>query len=267
MHEEEKEEEEEKLAFTEHLEELRKRFIICLAAVGIGFLLSYGFSRQLYELLALPIRDVLGGDNSFIFTSLTEPFFTYLKLAFFAGIALASPVLIYQIWAFVAPGLYRHEKKYAVPFVLLATVFFIAGVLFCFLVVFPIACSFFAGFARAGMIEMKLKMSDYLSFSCMFMLAFGIVFELPIVILFLARMGVVNHLQLSKNRKYVILLAFVVGAFLTPPDIISQCLMAVPLMLLYEISIVVARIFGKKLGMPDSDPEADDTGTREEPSA
>lgn len=248
---------EEKLSFTEHLEELRKRFIICLVAVGIGFLLSYGFSKQLYQLLALPIRDVLQDDNSFIFTSLTEPFVTYLKLAFFSGIALASPVIIYQIWAFVAPGLYRHEKKYAVPFVLLATLFFASGVLFCFLVVLPVACSFFAGFTQSGMIEMKLKMSDYLSFTSMFMLAFGVIFELPIVILLLARIGIVNHRQLAKNRKYAILLAFIVGAILTPPDVLSQCLMAVPMVVLYEISIVIARIFGKKPEPQDGEPATD----------
>jgi len=259
------EEQEEKLAFTEHLEELRKRFIICLVAVGIGFLLSYGFSKQLYQLLALPVRDVFDAEHSFIFTSLTEPFFTYLKLAFFAGIALASPVIIYQTWAFIAPGLYRHEKKYALPFVSLATTFFVAGVLFCFLVVFPIACNFFAGFAQAGLIEMKLKMSDYLSFSCMFMLAFGVVFELPIVILFLARIGVVNHQQLVRSRKYVMLLAFVAGALLTPPDIISQCLMAIPLLGLYEISIIVAKIFGKRPQPQDLEPDTPDTDVDEEP--
>ncbi len=260
------EEQEEKLSFTEHLEELRKRFIICLAATGAGFLLCYGFSEQIYQLLALPIRNVLQDDNSFIFTSLTEPFFTYLKLAFFSGIALASPVIIYQIWAFVAPGLYRHEKKYMIPFVLLSTLFFAGGVLFCFLVVFPIACSFFAGFAQAGMIEMKLKMSDYLSFSCMFLLAFGVVFELPIFILFLARIGIVNHRQLSKNRKYVVLLAFVASALLTPPDIISQVLMAIPLLLLYEISIVIARIFGKKPHPQDSEPDTAEADPDEDPA-
>ena len=247
---------EEKLPFTEHLEELRKRFIVCLVAVGIGFVISYVFSEQIYQVLALPIRDILKDDNSFIFTSLTEPFFTYLKLAFFSGIALASPMIIYQIWAFVAPGLYKHEKKYSVPFVLLATLFFVTGVLFCFLVVFPIACTFFAGFAKAGMIEMKLKMSDYLSFACTFLLAFGVVFELPIVILFLSKLGVVNHTQLSKNRKYSILLAFLVGAILTPPDVVSQCLMAVPLIVLYEVSIILARIFEKKPKTADDEDAA-----------
>ena len=259
---------EEKLPFTEHLEELRKRFIVCLVAVGIGFVISYVFSEQIYQVLALPIRDILKDDNSFIFTSLTEPFFTYLKLAFFSGIALASPMIIYQIWAFVAPGLYKHEKKYSVPFVLLATLFFVTGVLFCFLVVFPIACTFFAGFAKAGMIEMKLKMSDYLSFACTFLLAFGVVFELPIVILFLSKLGVINHTQLSKNRKYSILLAFLVGAILTPPDVVSQCLMAVPLIVLYEVSIILARMFGKKPKPADDEdadePEADEEETPEE---
>jgi sec-independent protein translocase protein TatC len=253
----------EKLAFTDHLEELRKRFIICLAATGIGFAISYFFSEQIYQILALPVRNVLQDENSFIFTSLTEPFFTYLKLAFFSGIALASPVIISQIWAFVAPGLYKNEKKYSIPFVLLSTLFFVIGVLFCFFVVFPIACTFFAGFAQAGVIEMKLKMSDYLSFSCAFLLAFGLVFELPIFILFLTKIGVVNHSQLTKNRKYVILLAFVASAILTPPDIISQVLMAVPLLILYELSIVLAKIVGKKPS-PEDDKDSDTPEESEE---
>jgi sec-independent protein translocase protein TatC len=260
--------EDETLPFTEHLEELRKRLIICAVAIGVGFLASYGFSEQLYMLLAMPIKAVMQDDNSFIFTSLTEAFFTYLKLAFFSGIILASPVILYQIWAFVAPGLYKNEKKYALPFVILSTFFFLAGVLFCFLVVFPIACKFFAGFAESGIIEMKLKMSDYLSFSCKFMLAFGAVFELPIFILFLSRMGIVTHTQLKQNRKYVLILAFVVGALLTPPDIVSQVLMAVPLLMLYEISIIIAKVFGKKRENPEENtadkPETSDEQPPEE---
>ena len=252
------------LPFTEHLDELRKRLVIIAIAVGIGFLASYGFSEQLYMLLAMPIKAVMQEDNSFIFTSLTEAFFTYLKLALFSGIILASPVILYQIWAFVAPGLYRKEKKYALPFVILSTFFFLTGVMFCFLVVFPIACKFFAGFAESGIIEMKLKMSDYLSFSCKFMLAFGAVFEMPIFILFLSRMGIVTHIQLKQNRKYVLILAFVVSAILTPPDIVSQVLMAVPLILLYELSIVIAKIFGKKREKLDENDEADSTEESEE---
>jgi len=242
-----------KLPFTEHLEELRKRLVISAIAVGVGFLASYFFSEQLYMLLAQPAKAVMQDDNSFIFTSLTEAFFTYLKLALFSGILLASPVILYQIWSFIAPGLYKHEKKYALPFVILSTFFFLAGVLFCFLVVFPIACKFFAGFADSGIIEMKLKMSDYLSFSCKFMLAFGAVFEMPIFILFLSRMGIVTHEQLKRNRKYVLILAFVAAAFLTPPDIVSQVLMAVPLIVLYELSIVIAKVFGKKREAHDED--------------
>lgn len=259
--------EDEKLPFTEHLEELRKRLIISAIAVGVGFLASYGFAEQLYMLLAQPAKAVMQNDNSFIFTSLTEAFFTYLKLALFSGIVLASPVILYQVWAFVAPGLYRHEKKYALPFVLLSTVFFLAGVLFCFLVVFPIACTFFAGFAENGLIEMKLKMSDYLSFSCKFMLAFGVVFEMPIFILFLARMGIVTHDQLKRNRKYVLILAFVVAAFLTPPDVVSQILMAVPLIILYEISIIIAKVFGKQRETDDEEDDMPEEDEEEQPEA
>ncbi|MFC1591002.1 twin-arginine translocase subunit TatC [Thermodesulfobacteriota bacterium] len=238
--------ENEKLPFTQHLDELRKRLITCAIAVVIGFLASYAFSKDIYLILAEPIKTYMENESSFIFTGLTEPFFTYLKLALFTGILLSSPVILHQIWCFVAPGLYQKEKKYVLPFVLLSSIFFISGVLFCFYGVFPIACKFFSSFTQSGLIEMKLRMSDYLSFACKFLLAFGVVFEMPIFILFLAKLGIVTHHQLSSNRKYVVVLIFIVGAFLTPPDVVSQVLMALPLLVLYEFSIILARFFGRK---------------------
>ncbi len=236
-----------KLPLTQHLEELRKRILICLAAVAVCFGLSYGFSDRLYRILARPVLSVMPDTGTFIFTGLTEAFFTYLKVSIFAGILLASPVILYQIWRFVAPGLYSNEKKYVFPFVLLSTVFFVGGVLFCFFVVFPIACKFFATYADESIL-MHLKISEYLSFTCRILLAFGVVFELPIFILFLSKIGLVNHRQLAKNRKLVVIAVFIVAAILTPPDIISQTLMALPLLLLYETSIIIARIFGSSPG-------------------
>lgn len=253
--------EDEKLPFTQHLEELRKRLIICIATVFVGFILSYAFSQQLFEFLAEPAKPFLKDGDSFIYTGLTEGFFTYLKLALFAGIFLACPVIFYQIWCFVAPGLYQHEKKYALPFLVLSTLFFIAGASFCYFVVFPIACKFFSTYANE-FIRMNLKLNEYLTFSCKLILAFGIIFELPIFVLFLAKLGIVNAAQLRSNRKFVLVGVFVIAAFLTPPDVVSQVLMALPLIVLYEISIIVAGLFGRK--KQESLEEEDDEEESEE---
>ena len=235
-----------KIPFTAHLEELRKRLIICCVAIGIGVVIAYGFKEKLFEILTLPlVREMRPGDK-LIFTGLTEAFFTYMKVSFLAGIMLASPVIIYQFWAFVGPGLYQKERRYFVPIVLLSAFFFFGGSLFCFFVVFPFAFKFFLSFAT-DVIQPLPSMNEYLSFASVTMLAFGLVFELPLVIVFLARIGIVTVDFLRKNRKYAILLIFVVAAILTPgPDVVSQVLMAIPLMFLYEISIVGAIFLGKK---------------------
>jgi len=235
-----------KIPFTAHLEELRKRLIICCVAIGIGVVIAYGFKEKLFEILTIPlVREMRPGDK-LIFTGLTEAFFTYMKVSFLAGIMLASPVIIYQFWAFVGPGLYQKERRYFVPIVLLSVFFFAGGSLFCFFVVFPFAFKFFLSFAT-DVIQPLPSMKEYLSFASVTMLAFGLVFELPLVIVFLARLGIVTVDFLRKNRKYAILLIFLVAAILTPgPDVVSQVLMAFPLMFLYEISIVGAIFFGKK---------------------
>ena len=235
-----------KIPFTAHLEELRKRLIICCVAIGIGVVIAYGVKEKLFEILTLPlVREMRPGDK-LIFTGLTEAFFTYMKISFLAGIMLASPVIIYQFWAFVGPGLYQKERRYFVPIVLLSLFFFAGGSLFCFFVVFPFAFKFFLSFAT-DVIQPLPSMKEYLSFASVTMLAFGLVFELPLVIVFLARLGIVTVDFLRKNRKYAILLIFLVAAILTPgPDVVSQVLMAIPLMFLYEISIIGAIFFGKK---------------------
>ena len=236
----------EKLAFTSHLEELRKRLIICACAVGIGFLVSYFFSEQIFAVLVIPLKEVLPPDSLLIFTGLPEAFFVYLKLAFFTGIFLASPVLLWEIWCFVAPGLYDNEKKYVYPFVISSTLFFTAGVSFGYFVVFPIAFKFFMGYS-SDLIKPLPSVKEYLSFSCKMLLAFGVVFELPLFVLFLAKIGIVNEKMLRSQRKFAILGIFIVAAIITPPDVVSQVLMALPLIILYEISILVAKFFGKKV--------------------
>jgi len=236
---------EEKSPFTNHLDELRKRIIICIVAVAVGFFGSYFFAEQIFDILIKPLQAELPPDSMFIFTGLPEAFFVYLKLSLFGGILLASPVLLWEIWCFVAPGLYDQEKKYVYPFVIFSTLLFATGVSFGYFVVFPIAFKFFMGYS-SEIIKPLPSIKEYLNFSCKLLFAFGAVFELPLFVLFLAKIGLVNEKMLRSKRKFAILGIFAVAAILTPPDIVSQILMAIPLLVLYEISILVAKYFGKK---------------------
>ena len=238
--------EESKQTFIEHLEELRKRLIISLIAIGAGFIICYIFSKEIFQFLMIPLQKTLPPGTSMIFTSLTEAFFTYMKVALLAGIFVASPVVLYQIWLFVAPALYSHEKRYVIPFVMLSTFLFIGGAAFGYFVVFPVGFKFFMSFST-DFIKPAPKLKEYLSFCSMLLLAFGLVFELPLIIAFLAKLGIVDARMLSRNRRYVILGIFIVAAILTPgPDVMSQLMMAIPLLFLYEVGIWVAKIIGKK---------------------
>jgi sec-independent protein translocase protein TatC len=236
-----------KSPFTEHLGELRDRLIRSFIAVGVGFVIAYLFKEKLFRILTAPLVTAMEADGNakMIFTGLPEAFFTYLKVSLLAGIILATPVLFYQFWMFVSPGLYRNEKKYLLPVVFLSLLFFIIGASFGYFIVFPYGFQFFLGFAT-DTIQAMPSMKEYLSFASKMLLAFGFVFELPLVITFMARMGLVTIPFLKKNRKYALLLFFVLAAVITPPDVITQIMMAVPLMVLYEISIIGARIFGRK---------------------
>ncbi|MDY6990130.1 MAG: twin-arginine translocase subunit TatC [Thermodesulfobacteriota bacterium] len=243
--------EDEKIPFTAHLEELRKRLIICFSAVGVGFVICYFFSKKLFDVLMHPLLVAMPPEEKLIYTGLPEAFFTYLKVAFLAGVLLAVPVILYQIWMFIAPGLYHREKRLVVPIVFLSSVFFLGGALFGYFVVFPFGFKFFMGFASDA-IKPLPSMREYLSFSTKLLFAFGIVFELPLFITFLAKLGIVDVPFLKAKRKYAILLFFVFASILTPPDVVTQILMAGPLIILYEVSIVGARIFGKKREEADS---------------
>jgi sec-independent protein translocase protein TatC len=244
-----------KIPFSAHLEELRKRLIICFIAIGVGFVLSYGFKEKLFEILTHPLIKVMPSGDKLIFTGLPEAFFTYLKVAFISGIILSTPVIFYQFWKFVAPGLYDKEKRLLFPIVALSTLFFVGGAFFGYFIVFPFGFKFFLGFA-SDTIRPLPSMQEYLSFSTKMLLAFGMVFELPLIITFFARMGIVSVDFLKKKRKYAILIIFTVSAILTPPDVATQIMMAVPLMVLYEVSIVGAKIFGKKKASEDDDRES-----------
>ena len=254
---------EKKLPLTAHLQELRKRLILSFIAVGVGFVLCYALADSLFNILAIPLLKVMPTGGTLIFTSVAEAFFTYMKVAFIAGLILTSPFILYQIWAFVAPGLYQKEKKYVIPFVLLGSFFFALGIFFGYFVAIPIGFKFLLGYAT-DFIKPMPSMKEYLSFSIKFLLAFGLVFEFPVVLLLLARIGVVDAKKLARQRKYAILLIFIFAAVMTPPDLISQVLMALPLMGLYELSIILSKFFGKK-SMPIS--SEDDIKKEEVPAS
>jgi sec-independent protein translocase protein TatC len=254
----------EELPLTSHLEELRKRLMIAAGAWLVAFLACYSYAEQLFQLVAEPVRSVLPEGSSLVFIQATEPFFTLLKVAALAGLVVAFPIIVWQVWAFVAPGLYPNEKRFAFPFVLFSSLCFGSGAYFGFTLVFPMVFSFLVTYGTGvGGVNAMLSMGAYLTLAMRLLVAFGLVFELPIVIFFLARMGVIDHRWLAKNRKYAVLVAFIVGAVLTPPDIFSQASIAVPFILLYEVGILVARLFGK----PKRDSAEDEAETPDIPAA
>jgi sec-independent protein translocase protein TatC len=251
--------EDEKLPFTAHLEELRRRLIICFCAVGIGFVISYIFSKRLFEILMQPLLTAMPPEEKLIYTGLPEAFFTYLKVAFLAGVILSVPVIMYQLWMFIAPGLYDKEKRLVLPVVFLSSLFFLGGAFFGYFIVFPFGFKFFMGFA-SDYVRPLPAMKEYLSFSSKLLFAFGVVFELPLFVTFLAKLGIVDVQLLKTKRKYAILLCFVFAAILTPPDVITQVLMAGPLILLYEVGILGARMFGKKQAKSDVEEPQESAG-------
>ncbi|MEA3333380.1 MAG: twin-arginine translocase subunit TatC [Pseudomonadota bacterium] len=230
---------------TDHLEELRKRLIFTFIVIAAATVGSYYFAEDLFRLLMAPLLDVMPADSGLIFTSLTETFFTYLKISLLAGFFVASPVVIYQIWRFSAPGLYAKEKRYVFPFVFFATIFFVGGAMFGYFIVFPFGFKFFMGFASDFITPMP-TVKEYFSFAVRLLFAFGVVFELPVVTAFLAMLGLVSAKTLANKRKFAVLGSFVVAAVLTPPDVVSQLMMAGPIIILYEMSIIVARICGRE---------------------
>jgi sec-independent protein translocase protein TatC len=249
------------MPFTEHLSELRKRIVVSLVALFAGFLVTFNYSEDLFRALTFPMRFEIGfamkypfislvpsniKNASLIFTAPGEAFWMHLKVSFVAGLILTLPILLHQVWKFISPGLLQKEKKYVGPFVVTATVLFLFGAAFCFLFVLPFAMGFLLTYKTESMTPM-LSVGNYVDFCLKFILAFGAVFELPIVIVLLTRMGIVTPKTLARNRKYAILLAFVIAAILTPtPDAFNQTLMAVPIIFLYEAGILVSRLFVRK---------------------
>lgn len=232
-----------RMPFLEHLGELRVRIMRALYGLLAGTLIALPFSQTLVDWLARPVTKL---GYELVFTAPAEAFWVQMKVGLIAGVFISAPVILWQVWAFIAPGLHEHEKKYAAPFVIVGSLMFILGGAFSLFVVTPYALNFLLGYARPGLRPM-ITIQNHIDFLLKFTLAFGIVFELPLALTLLARMGVVNSRMLARNRKYAILGAFVAGAILTPtPDAFNQTLMAGPLILLYEVGIVCARIFGRK---------------------
>ena len=250
------------MPLTAHLEELRTRMIRILVVLGIGFVACYAFKDDLFAIITHPLRGALPANSFMIYTNLPEAFFIHMKIAFFASLFLTAPFTLYQIWKFISPGLFPEEKHYVVPFVVTASLLFIAGILFGYFIVLPPAFAFFMTFS-SDMLKPMISFREYISLLLKFLLAFGISFELPVFLFFLAKIGLVNAKMLSRYRRYAILAIFVAAAILTPtPDVVTQTLMALPMMLLYEIGIIAARFAGKKKPVP-MPPEDDDTAEAE----
>ncbi len=240
--------------FTSHFVELRSRLIKSLVFVLLIFIISYTFADQIYNFLVEPYANAVKNkdvDRRLIFTALHETFITYLKVAFFSAIFLGSPILLIQIYKFIAPGLYKNEKKAILPYLISTPVLFLLGGLLVYYLVMPLAIKFFLSFESTGSattlpIQLEAKVNEYLSLIMRLIFAFGISFQLPILLNLLARIGVVNSNYLKKTRRYFIVIIFTVAAILTPPDPITQIGLAIPLLLLYELSIITVKFTEQK---------------------
>jgi len=235
-----------KMSLTEHLAELRTCLTVSVIAIIAGFAISFYFSEDLLKALT----DLISSDqkHSFVFLSPAEALWTNFKIALFSGIFIAMPVFMYQLWRFISPGFMENERKYALPFLITGIVSFVIGLLFCYFVVLRYALTFLFTYKTANLVPM-ISIGSYFDFVMKFMLAFGLIFELPIAIIFLTKTGILTTKFLTKNRKYAILINFIVSAILTPtPDIFNQLFMAVPLIALYELGIIGAKIFCREAG-------------------
>jgi sec-independent protein translocase protein TatC len=236
-----------RMPIIEHLRELRVRLIRAAIALTVGFIAAYFFSDQLFAALTLPIRQVSHDKLLLIGTGVGEAFFTKIKVSLVAGLFLASPAVFYEVWKFIAPGLHHSERKMAFPFIVFATIFFISGGYFCWAVVFKVGYAFFLQQYSSIGVTPTIRISEYLAFSAKLMLAFAITFEMPIFAFFLTRLGLIDYKMMIKQFRYAILIIFVIAAALTPPDMVSQFLLAIPLLLLYVVSVGVSYVFRSKI--------------------
>ncbi|MBF0139360.1 MAG: twin-arginine translocase subunit TatC [Magnetococcales bacterium] len=233
-----------KAPLLDHLIELRRRLTYSVVAVIVASFSCFAFAEDIFAFLVAPLHQVVGGNSKMIFTGLHEAFFTYMKVSFYAGLFLAMPVILWQLWIFVAPGLYRNEKKVFLPFLVMTPVLFFFGATLAYAFVFPLVFKYFLSFSTPS-IESLPSVREYLDLVLSLLFAFGIVFEMPVGLLLLIRVGFLSTEYLVAKRKYFIVLAFIIAAILVPPDPFSQVMAAIPLIILYEISIVIGRLFEK----------------------
>lgn len=235
-----------KMTFLEHLEELRKRLIISIVALGVAFLVCWNFADRIFGWIARPLAAFLPPGEKMVFTRLTEPFMLYMKVAFFAGIFVSSPIILWQLWLFIAPGLYKRERNYAAPFIIIASLFFLIGGYFGYRVLLPATCGFFLETGKQ--FRQMIKVDEFFSFASTIILATGLVFETPILVFFLARLGIVTPAFLLQKGKYAIVAAFIIAAVVTPtPDMVTQTALALPMIGLYYLGVAIAYIFAKKV--------------------
>jgi sec-independent protein translocase protein TatC len=223
------------------LQSLRKKLVSCAIAIGIGFVICYYFSETLFRVLARPLKVQLSPDSWFIYTGLPEMFFNYIKIGFVGGLLLAAPFILYQIWMLAAPAMNERQRRLVLPFLMCSTLLFAGGGLFGYFVAFPLGFKFFLGF-ESEYLQALPSVKQYLSFSIRLLFLFGVVFEFPLLVFFLTKAGIVTPEFLKKNRTYGMFLIFVIAAVITPPDVISQIMLAIPLLLLYEVGIFVSRM-------------------------
>lgn len=234
-----------KQSFFRHLQELRNRIIISLIAVCVAFVITYAFRNRIFLFLMEPFSKVMPPESSFIFTGVTEAFTTYIKISIVSSIVLSLPVILHQFWIFVSPGLYEHEKKYVYPFIIWASICFIAGALFCYFLVMPIVYRFFAGYSTELIVPMP-DLRSYVNLSLKMLVAFGLIFEIPPVIYFLCRAGILRFKVLSANRRAVVLVMFILSAVFSNGSIAGMILLAFGFWVLYEICTMMARMVRKK---------------------
>jgi sec-independent protein translocase protein TatC len=233
------------MTFLEHLDDLRKRIVYSLIALLVAVIPAYMFSKDIFKILARPVTRFLPQGTRLAVTTLPAAFMVYIKVSFLAAIFFTSPFIFYQLWKFIAPGLYQKEKKYVVPFVFLTTFFFILGALFGYFVLFPFACRFFLTIGSD--FQPVITVDKYFSLALHLLLGIALVFELPTLVFFLSRMGLVTAGWMIKNIKYAILVVFIIAAIITPtPDFINQTILAAPMLALYGLSILIALFAGKK---------------------
>jgi sec-independent protein translocase protein TatC len=254
-----------KMSLMDHLTELRRRLMISIGAFIVCFFLGYALAEPIYQFLTAPLAEIVQGQEGrrMIFTALHEAFFTYVLVGFFFAACISFPVVSIQVWMFIAPGLYKHEKKALLPFLAATPFLFVLGAAMVYYLVIPLAWRFFLGFETPGgdgnlAIVLEPKVGEYLSLVMRLIFAFGVAFELPVLLVLLVRVGLTSSQGLASKRRYAIVIAFIAGAILTPPDVISQVLLALPIVVLYEVSILCARVIEKRRAEDEALDEAPD---------